>query len=249
VRAPRLGSRLVRFLAVLLVVAGAVVLLTQLVGRPGGTAGPAAAGAVAPQSGAAQPSRPAPSSSAPAAAAAPAAPTTSGAPSAVPSSPEGRTADGALVPDRIAIPAIDVDTTVESRGTVSYTNPFTGAEVSGYGVPESMATTSWWSDGPAPGSGRMAIVLGHSGNGVFDRLTALHAGDDVTLRGADGELLRLTVLGAPVTGLDKATSALADTLNSHPADAAVALVTCDGEYDRSAAASEDNTVVFARLAG
>jgi sortase (surface protein transpeptidase) len=248
VRAPRLGSRLVRLLAVLLVVAGAAVLLTQLVGGPGGTSAPAAAGTAAPQEQVPEPGAPAPSSAAPSSSA-PAAPTASGSPSAVPSSAEGRTADGAIVPTRIAIPAIDVDTSVETRGTVSYTNPFTGAEVSGYGVPESTATTSWWSDGPAPGSGRMAIVLGHSGHGVFDRLTALHAGDDVTMRGANGELLRLTVLGAPVTGLDKATSALADALNAHPADAAVALVTCGGEYDRSAAASEDNTVVFARLAG
>ena len=238
----RLGSRRVRLLAVLLVVLGAVVLLTQLVGGPGGTTVPAAAGAVAPQTTVAPPSAPAPSSSAPAA-------PTSETPSAVPSSPEDRTAEGAIVPTRIAIPAIGVATTVESRGTVSYTNPFTGAEVSGYGVPESMATTSWWSDGPAPGSGRMAIVLGHSGHGVFDRLTALHAGDEVTLRSRDGELLRLTVLGEPVTGLDKATAELADTLNSHPADAAVALVTCGGEFDESAEASKDNTVVFARLAG
>jgi hypothetical protein len=245
VRAPRLGSRTVRLLAVLLVVVGAAVLLTQLVGRPGQAAGPVQAGAAAPSSSpAASPSAPAPSSSS-----APAAPTSAAPTSAVPSSPEAGTADGAIVPARLVVPAIGVDATVESRGTVGYTNPFTGAKVSGYGVPTNLRNTSWWSDGPAPGSGHMAIVLGHSGPGVFDRLTELHAGDDVSLRSSDGTLLELTVLGEPVTGLDKATSALADTLNSHPADAAVALVTCGGEFDESADASEDNTVVFARLAG
>ena len=242
-RSPRLGSRAVRLLAVLLVVVGAAVLLTQLVGRPGQAAGPAPARAAAPSSSpSAPPTAPAPASSEPAA--------TSAAPSsAVPSSPEARTADGAVVPSRLVVPAIGVDATVETRGTVSYTNPFTGAEVAGYGVPTDLRNTSWWSDGPAPGSGRMAIVLGHSGPGVFDRLTELHAGDEVTLRSSDGEVLELTVLGEPVTGLDKATSALADTLNAHPDDAAVALVTCGGEFDESADASEDNTVVFARLAG
>ena len=250
-RTPRPGSRAVRLLAVLLVVAGAAVLLTQLVGRPGQAAGPAPAGAAASSSMAAPSATPAPSSSAPVAPTTPAAtsPAPSSAPSAAPSSPEVRAAGGAVVPTRLAIPAIDVDATVETRGTTTYTNPFTGADVAGYDVPTDLDNTSWWSDGPAPGSGRMAVVLGHSGPGVFDRLTELHAGDEVTLRSTDGELLRLTVLGEPVTGLDKATSALAETLNAHPADAAVALVTCGGEFDRSAEASEDNTVVFARLAG
>ena len=244
-RAPRLGSRAVRLLAVLLVVVGAAVLLTQLVGRPGQAAGQVQAGAAAPSSSqAAAPTAPAPSSSS-----APATATSAGSASAVPSAADGGTADGAIVPTRLAVPAIGVDAPVETRGTVSYTNPFTGAEVSGYGVPTNLRNTSWWSDGPAPGSGRMAVVLGHSGPGVFDRLTELHAGDEVSLRSSDGTLLELTVLGEPVTGLDKATSALADTLNSHPADAAVALVTCGGEFDESAEASEDNTVVFARLAG
>jgi Sortase domain len=240
VRAPRGTSGRLRLLAVLLVVVGAAVLLTQLVG--GGGSGAVPASAVAGPSGTAPATstatQPATSgSTAPSSAAA-----TSGADSGA-----DRPAGGAIVPTRLAIPAIGVDTTVESRGTVSYTNPFTGAKVSGYGVPTSMSVTSWWSDGPRPGSGQMAIVLGHSGHGVFDRLTDLHAGDAVTLRATDGTSLRLTVLGAPRTGLDKATSALSDALNAHPADAAVALVTCGGQFDESAHASEDNTVVFARL--
>ncbi|MGY1774554.1 class F sortase [Geodermatophilus sp. SYSU D00804] len=162
----------------------------------------------------------------------------------------GTPAAGPVAPARIAVPAIDVDTAVESRGTVRYENPFTGRAVDGYGVPESMRTTSWWSDGPAPGSGRMAVVLGHAGAGggaVFDRLPELSPGDEVVLVDAGGAWLRLEVLGDPVTGLDKATSALADTLNGHPAGADLALVTCGGEFDESAGASEDNTVVFARV--
>jgi len=159
--------------------------------------------------------------------------------------------DGPIVPARLTIPAIGVDARVESRGTVSYENPFTGQQVDGYGVPTSMATTSWWSDGPQPGSGQMAVVLGHedAGNGgaVFDGLIRLHGGDAVSMRAQDGSTLRLQVLGAPVTGLDKATSALADTLNAHPDGADVAFVTCGGEFDQDAGASEDNTVVFASV--
>ncbi|MGY2083066.1 class F sortase [Blastococcus sp. SYSU DS0539] len=160
-------------------------------------------------------------------------------------------AAGPIVPAGLAIPAIGVDTVVESRGTVTYENPFTGQTVAGYGVPESMETTSWWSDGPPPGSGRMAVVLGHQqedGPGVFDRLHELRPGDEVLLRDGSGAVLRLAVLGEPLTGLDKSTSALADALNGHPEGADVALVTCGGEFDDAAGTSTDNTVVFATVA-
>jgi hypothetical protein len=159
-------------------------------------------------------------------------------------------ADGPIVPVRLSIPSIDVDAAVESRGTVRYENAFTGQPVTGFGVPESMATTSWWSDGPQPGSGQMAVVLGHqnaAGPAVFNRLEELRPGDRMTLTDADGAVLTLEVLGEPLTGLDKATSALADALNGHPAEAGLALVTCGGEYDPEAQASEDNTVVFASV--
>jgi Sortase domain len=159
--------------------------------------------------------------------------------------------DGPIVPTRLQIPAIDVDAAVESRGTVRYRNPFTGQMVDGYGVPESMRTTSWWSDGPRPGSGQMAVVLGHSqvggGYAVFNRLDRLRPGDDITLRDSGGAVLHLRVLGEPLTGLDKSTSALADALNRHPPNADLALVTCGGEFDRQARASEDNDVVFATV--
>ncbi len=159
-------------------------------------------------------------------------------------------ADGPIVPVRIAVPAIGVDAEVESRGTVTYENPFTGQPVEGYDVPVSMATTSWWSDGPQPGSGRMAVVLGHAQDGgyaVFNRLHELRPGDRVALTDGGGAVLSLEVLGQPMTGLDKATSALADVLNGHPEGADLALVTCGGEYDPEAQASEDNTVVFASV--
>ncbi|MGY2004328.1 class F sortase [Blastococcus sp. SYSU DS1024] len=162
-----------------------------------------------------------------------------------------RAAAGPIVPAGLAIPAIGVDAVVEPRGTVTYENPFTGQTVEGYGVPESMATTSWWSDGPAPGSGRMAVILGHQQNAddaVFNRLHELAPGDEVALRDAEGAVLRLTVLGEPLTGLDKATPALADALNGHPAEADVALVTCGGEFDDAAGTSTENTVVFATVA-
>jgi hypothetical protein len=174
-----------------------------------------------------------------------------GAPGQAPADAAGTVpADGPIVPVRLSIPPIDVDAAVESRGTVQYENAFTGQPVTGFGVPESMQTTSWWSDGPQPGSGQKAVVLGHendAGSAVFNRLHELRPGDRMTMTDADGAVLTLEVMSDPLTGLDKATSALADALNGHPAGADLALVTCGGEYDPEARASEDNTVVFASV--
>ena len=167
------------------------------------------------------------------------------------SAPAARFVRRPIVPTRVRFPAIGVDTTVEHRGTVHYINAFTGQPVEGYGVPTSMRTTSWWSDGPRPGSGQMAVILGHTqvgGYGVFNRLGTLRAGEPVYLQDAAGDTFRLQVLGAPLTGLDKSTSALADALDGHPANAAVAFVTCGGRFDQSVRQSEENVVVFASLA-
>lgn len=162
-------------------------------------------------------------------------------------------ATGPITPARLQVPAIGVDATVESRGTVQYENPFTGQQVAGYGVPESMRTTSWWSDGPQPGSGEMAVVLGHgqaAGGAVFADLADLadlEDGDEVLLVDGSGAVVHLRVLGDPVTGLDEATSALADTLDAHPDGADLALITCGGVFDEDAGAGEDNEVVFATV--
>lgn len=161
-------------------------------------------------------------------------------------------ATGPVVPAGLSIPAIGVDAPVEARGTVTYEQPFTGQTVAGYGVPESLSATSWWSDGPKPGSGAMAVILGHQQDGgpaVFNRLHELRPGDEVLLFDAGGSVLRLEVLGTPLTGLDKATPALSDALNGHPPDADVAFVTCGGEFDDAAGTSVSNTVVFATAVG
>jgi hypothetical protein len=173
------------------------------------------------------------------------------APQLAPLPADAPVAYGAITPTRLQIPDIDVDATVEPHGTERYDNPFTGQKVDGYGVPKSMWTTAWWSDGPQPGSGQMAVVLGHAQaahGAVFDHLADLRPGDEVRLVDASGAVLHLRVLGDPVTGLDKSTSALADTLNAHPDGADLALVTCGGDFDRAAGASEDNEVVFATVA-
>jgi hypothetical protein len=171
------------------------------------------------------------------------------APQLAPLPADAPVATGPITPGRLQIPAIGVDTTVEARGTTQYKNPFTGQQVDGYGVPRSMWTASWWSDGPAPGSGQMAVILGHAQaahGAVFDHLADLAPGDEVRLVDGSGAVMHLQVLAAPVTGLDKSTSALADTLDGHPAGADVALVTCGGSFDEDADASKDNEVVFAR---
>jgi sortase (surface protein transpeptidase) len=95
----------------------------------------------------------------------------------------------------------------------------------------------------------MAVVLGHTqinGYGVFNHLSRLRPGAAVTVTGAQ-RALRFTVV-AVRSGISKTDPyALRTALSRHPADAALALITCSGTFDTSYDQSTQNTVVFARL--
>src|SRR5215831_3673382 len=87
------------------------------------------------------------------------------------------------VPTGLAIPAIGVDAPVEVRTTVdgAMQNP-TGAWVA-----------AWYDDSARPGTGGNAVFAGHvddpagGGPALFSRLHELGRGDEVAVRGQDGE--------------------------------------------------------------
>lgn len=151
-----------------------------------------------------------------------------------------------IVPNHLFIPAIGVNTITFPKGTVWQYDQFTGRDEPSFGVPpetaEGLLQTTWWSDGPKPGSRGMAIVLGHSDVGIFDNLGKLKAGQVAGL--SDGHtLLKFRVIGKPRTGIPKTDpAALQRALQHHPANARLALLTCSGQFNGSE--SEENTVVF-----
>lgn len=159
------------------------------------------------------------------------------------------TGEGGIVPNRILIPDIGVDAVVEPKGTVDEYAPFLDQMVPSFGVPEDMADTTWWSDGPKPGSTGMAIVLGHTqvgdGEAVFDDISLLREGQRFSLTSESGETVEFAVTKV-VQNISKSDpEALNTTLSGAPAASAVALVTCGGEFDSARDASADNIVVFA----
>ena len=158
--------------------------------------------------------------------------------------------DRSMVPDHLYVRAIGVDTRVVPAATRRTHDPFLNRTVDSFGVPDDMYSTTWWSSGPKPGSGQLAVILGHTqigAYGVFNRLAALHPGDSVQVSGRAG-LLRFTVTTVR-TGISKTDPyALRTALERHPAGSALALITCSGTFDRDYDQSTENTVVFAKLA-
>ena len=163
---------------------------------------------------------------------------------------EAPTAEGGIVPDRIVIPDLDVNTIVIPMPTENQYAPKLGREVPSFGVPENRADTTWWSDGPKPGSTGMAVILGHNKAGdaasVFRNLPTLQPGAIIEVFGPDGTV-RYSV-ASTVTGIPKDDpAALDEALKKAPEGTALALVTCGDAFDSQLNASDDNVIVFANL--
>jgi hypothetical protein len=144
-----------------------------------------------------------------------------------------------VLPVRVRAPAAAVDS-----GLVDLGLDATGA----LEAPADPALAGWYAHGPVPGDVGPAVLVGHvdsrRGPAVFFRLRDLSAGDEVLVDRSDGTTARFTV----------------DRVERHPkdafptsavygptADAQLRLVTCGGDFDRSARSYEDNVVVFATL--
>ena len=167
-----------------------------------------------------------------------------------------RLAPEAIVPQRIDIPAAEVNTIVEPAKASERLNSFTGEMALTFPVPGGPFTTVWWEEGPAPGENGLAVVLGHtraSAASVFGRLTHLSEGDVVGIsgvtRGGEAVVARYLV-STVVTDIPKSDdSALRSVLDSAPGDATLALITCGGEVDHVLSSHSSNAVVFATLEG
>ena len=170
-------------------------------------------------------------------------PAAADAPSAV-SSPvpvvaERGTERPAAPPVRVRVPAIGVDSQLLRLGTDA-----TGALV----PPDDFDRAGWFADGAVPGDVGPAVVAGHvdsiDGPAVFSRLGDLTSGDEVLLDREDGTTARFTVTGV---GRYPKSDFPTEAVYGPTPRAELRLVTCGGDFDRSARSYEDNVVVFARL--
>lgn len=155
-------------------------------------------------------------------------------------------------PDRIMVPRLDIDAKVTPAGTTFSDDPFLGRVVESFGVPADMRSTTWWSEGPEPGSGGLAVILGHTqiggGYGVFNDIGTLRSGDRIDVTGRDRSTSFL--VRDVISGIDKRDPGrLSQVLSEHAETAGIALITCGGLFDADRRASEDNIVVIAERVG
>ncbi len=145
----------------------------------------------------------------------------------------------AAEPVRVRVPGIGVDSPLERLGI----DPAGALE-----TPADYDLAGWFGGGPAPGDVGPAVLAGHvdstEGPAVFWRLRELTAGDEVLVDRADGTTARFTVTRVERHPKDAFPT---DAVYGPTPDAQLRLVTCGGEFDRSARSYRDNVVVFARL--
>lgn len=151
-----------------------------------------------------------------------------------------RTHSETALPVRLRIPAIDVDTGLESLGLA----PDTSIE-----VPSEPGVAGWWERGPRPGQVGPAVILGHvdskTGPAVFFRLRWLQRGDEVLVDRADGSTARFVVSRQ---GKYTKVAFPSDLVYYPTLDPELRLVTCGGTIDRATGHYSENLVVFAAQA-
>jgi hypothetical protein len=139
-------------------------------------------------------------------------------------------------PTRLRVPAIDVDTRLESL------------RIGGDGElepPADFARAGWYAEGTPPGDVGPAVIAGHvdsrRGPAVFFKLRELVAGDAIEVtRG--GRTARFTVVST--AWYPKAAFPTGAVYGPTP-DRQLRLITCGGVFDRSLRAYRDNLVVYA----
>ncbi|MGQ4475272.1 class F sortase [Streptomyces sp. SAS_276] len=144
-------------------------------------------------------------------------------------------------PTRLLIPKIEVDA------------PFTelATDDSGRLEPppaDDVNMVGWYAKGVSPGERGAAIIAGHvdtkTSAAVFAGLSDLKKGDRFSVKRSDGRTATFTVDSSDTFEKDDFPDqrVYADT-----PDAQVRLITCAGNYDRSAKDYTENLVVFAHL--
>ncbi|RIQ31000.1 class F sortase [Jiangella rhizosphaerae] len=144
------------------------------------------------------------------------------------------------VPVRVRIPAIGVDSALETLHR---------ADDGRLAAPEDWQTAGWFAGGPIPGAPGPAVIAGHvdspDGPAVFAGLARLRPGDRVEVELSDGAVAAFEVDGSRrVPQADFPT----DEIYGPVPDRQLRLITCH-TFDEAAGHYVDNLVVFATVTG
>lgn len=115
-------------------------------------------------------------------------------------------------------------------------------------VPTSWTVPGWYRLGPSPGQAGSAVILGHvdsvNGPAAFYRLASLRPGNEVSVKLADGQVVRFKVIGLRMYLKSKFPDRLVYGPRSY---SALQLVTCGGTFDSGTHHYLSNLVVFTEL--
>ena len=148
-----------------------------------------------------------------------------------------RTVTGPIVPSRLRIPAIGVDSWIGAVGLRTDGS---------MNVPDNLWTSSWLASGPRPGQPGNAVIAGHRGVGtpaLFSHLETVQPGDRIYVSDAAGNQLIYVV--TRVASMDLSTSTQVAVFGPTSGQNLV-LITCFGRYIPSARTYDHRLVVFSR---
>jgi LPXTG-site transpeptidase (sortase) family protein len=144
-----------------------------------------------------------------------------------------------IVPSTIEIPAIDVTTSIEAVGL---------KENGEMAVTESFETTAWYQGGYKPGEPGNAVIGGHvdsrNGPAVFYKLNKLSNGDEIIVKNKDGEKRTFVVIDKKEYPWDDAPL---KSIFGYSSASSLNLITCTGDFDRSARNYSKRLVVYTEL--
>lgn len=146
-----------------------------------------------------------------------------------------------IKPIRVRIPGIEVDADVIDLGVRADGK---------LEVPSDFAQTGWFTGRAAPGEFGPSIVVGHvdskAGPAVFFRLRELEVGDVVHIERSDGLVAYFRVTDKILVDKDEFPTEEVYGSTDGPE---LRLVTCGGEFNRSAGSYVGNVIVFAEHLG
>jgi sortase (surface protein transpeptidase) len=142
-------------------------------------------------------------------------------------------------PVRIDIPRIGVTSRLSELGK---------AKDGTVEVPTDFAVAGWYAQGPRPGDGGSAVILGHvdnkTGPAVFFRVRELKPGDQIRVTRADGSVVRF---GVDRTEQFLKTRFPTDQVYFPTLTPELRLITCGGTFDDTVGHYRSNIIVFAKL--
>lgn len=151
---------------------------------------------------------------------------------------ERMTFESDLLPERLGIPSIEVDTFVEEVGITAQNEMAT---------PKKFSNVGWYRYGTIPGATGSAVIAGHRDNalglpGPFKKLDQLKTGDEIFIETEDGTELRFVVRETAV--YDYRNAPLSKIFERSDA-AWLTLITCAGQWLPQQKTYDERLVVYA----